>query len=197
VENLLTFLPLLACPLMMGVMMWIMMRGRTNQTSDAPSAVGTPARPPVATAQAARLEDTEPDRPNARPLWSALGLCLNWNVVAALAIVGVAIWIVAPGLIWAAVPVLLLAVCPLSMLLMMRGMPGTQQSTAHLPQTSQSAAAPLSREEQLSELRGRLASTQAEQHALAREITALERGHTGIERPAEAAARGANGRGAP
>jgi len=110
--------------------------------------------------------------------------------------VGVAIWIIAPGLIWAAVPLLLLAVCPLSMLLMMRGMRGAQQSAAHLPQTSQSGAAPLNGDEQLSDLRGRLARMQVEQDALAREITALERGATRVERPAEAAARWANGRGA-
>jgi hypothetical protein len=194
VESLLAILPLLACPLMMGLMMWMMMRGQHGQTSDAGSPVGMAAHPPVVSALAARPENP-PDTSNPRPLWKAFGLCLNWNVVVALGVVGVAIWVVAPGLIWAALPILLLAACPLSMLFMMRGMQRKQPAAQPL-ETSQSATAPVNREEQLGDLRGRLASIQAEQDVLAREIATLEQGDASAERPAELTARGVNGRGA-
>ena len=193
-ENLFGILPLLACPLMMGLMFW-MMRGQPGQTPDGTSAVGAPGHQPVPTAYATETQRADPGPSTSRPVWNAFGLCLNWKAVAALVVVGLAIWVVAPGLIWAAVPVLLLAACPLSMLLMMRGMNGTQRA-AQPPQTSQGTAAPLPREEQLSDLRGRLASMQVEQDVVAREVTALERGQTAIERQAAATARGANGRGA-
>src|SRR5260221_14197349 len=50
------------------------------------------------------------------------GLCLNWKVIAGLAIAALGVWVMAPQLLAAALPVLILAACPLSMLLMMRGM---------------------------------------------------------------------------
>lgn len=49
-------------------------------------------------------------------------MCVNWKVVAALALVGVALFALAPGALGAALPVLVIAACPLSMLLMMRAM---------------------------------------------------------------------------
>ena len=45
--------------------------------------------------------------------------CLNPKVIAALAVIAAAIWIVAPGAFAAALPVLVVAICPLSMLAMM------------------------------------------------------------------------------
>ena len=53
-----------------------------------------------------------------------LKMCLNWKVLAGLAVVGGGIYAVAPGLAAAVLPILLLAVCPLSMLFMMKAMQG-------------------------------------------------------------------------
>ena len=51
-----------------------------------------------------------------------LKACLNPKVVVGLIAVGVAIYLVAPGLVLAALPLLVLAACPLSMFFMMRMM---------------------------------------------------------------------------
>ena len=93
---------------------------------------------------------------------------LNWKMLAALVgAVGVGLYVIAPGLIAAALPILALAVCPLAMLLMMKGMHGTQGET-HGQQTLQEADTGLTREEQISRLR-------RQQAALADRIGALER----------------------
>ncbi|MBW3609624.1 MAG: DUF4194 domain-containing protein, partial [Actinobacteria bacterium] len=80
------------------------------------------------------------------------GMCLNWKVIAGLAVVGLGTWAVAPGLAVAALPLLILAVCPISMLLMMRGMQGGQ-CASRPQQASSPARTGLTRDEQLAELR--------------------------------------------
>ncbi|MDP9383461.1 MAG: DUF2933 domain-containing protein [Chloroflexota bacterium] len=101
------------------------------------------------------------------------GMCFNWKVIAGLAVVGLGIWAVAPGLAAAALPLLILAACPLSMLLMMRGMQG-----GHCASRPQQAGSPtragLTRDEQLAELRTQLTDIQAQQHTIAEEISRLE-----------------------
>lgn len=56
--------------------------------------------------------------------------CLNWKVVAGVAVTGAGLWVMAPGLVSAALPLLFLAICPVSMLLMMRMMQGEQKASA-------------------------------------------------------------------
>ena len=51
-----------------------------------------------------------------------LKACMNPKVVVGLIALGVAIYLVAPGLVLAALPLLVLAACPLSMFFMMRKM---------------------------------------------------------------------------
>ncbi len=90
--------------------------------------------------------------------------CLNWKVIAALAVLGVGIYAVAPNLVAAALPILLLAICPLSMLFMMKGMQGDGGERRVSGQVGTDAT----REEELARLR-------AQQVALADQIGALER----------------------
>jgi len=67
-----------------------------------------------------------------------LFMCVNWKVVAGLAVVGVIVWVGAPQFLVGAIPLLIVAACPLSMLLMMRGMQGEEKKTVLPPaQTSQ------------------------------------------------------------
>jgi len=101
------------------------------------------------------------------------GMCFNWKVIAGLAVVGLGIWAVAPDVAVATLPLLILAACPLSMLLMMRGMQGGQCASG--PQQAGSPTrAGLTREEQLAELRTQLTDIQAQQNAIAEEISRLE-----------------------
>lgn len=170
------------------------------------------------------------------------GMCLNWKVVAGLAVAAVGVWVLAPGLIGAALPLLIVLACPLSCLFMMRGM-GTMGTMGGTSSTSAAEsmenmegtgvvagdhcgmggmgtigtmsdkrtipeqnvpnlprAVPLTQEERLADLQARVASIQAEQDAIAREIAALEDAGTSelselselpVVRQAEAAARAA------
>ncbi len=121
------------------------------------------------------------------------GMCLNWKVIAGLAVVGLATWAVAPGFAVAALPLLILAACPLSMLLMMRGMQGGQ-CASRPQQASSPARLGLTRDEQLTELRTQLTDIQEQQDAIAHEIARLEAsgdaGRSGptVDKPADARA---------
>ncbi len=103
-------------------------------------------------------------------------MCLNWKVLAGLALVGVGIWVVAPGFVGAALPVLILLACPLSMVFMAWGMRGGQCATqpTQAGQGRQPALTAGSREQQLEALRVQLSSIQDQQRAIAREIAQLE-----------------------
>lgn len=65
---------------------------------------------------------------------------INPKVVAALAGVGLIIYLAAPNAFSAALPLLILAACPLSMFLMMRVMSGARQEQP--PVTSEPLAGP-------------------------------------------------------
>ena len=102
------------------------------------------------------------------------GMCFNWKVLVALALVGIGIWVVAPNAILKALPFLLLAACPLSMLAMMWGMKHVMQSgpkTSHPSQADLTTGAGpgLSREERLAELK-------IQQAVISRKVAELEQG---------------------
>lgn len=120
-------------------------------------------------------------------------LYLNWKVVGGLAAVGLGLWIVAPGLVRAALPLLLLAACPLALSFMMRGMQGGQCASRPTP-ASQPVECERTRAEQMAELKARLASVQAQQEALARQLAELEVASVPAVREAEAIARAADER---
>lgn len=122
-----------------------------------------------------------------------MGFCLNWKVLAGLAIVGLVIWIVAPDFVGAALPLLLIAACPLSMLVMMRGMQGGQCHGQPTP-VSAPHRTDLTREEQLAELKAQLAGIRARQGAIAQEIAQWEAATSPAVREAETVARAADGR---
>lgn len=92
---------------------------------------------------------------------SVLDMCLNWRVLAVIALAAAGIFAFAPGYALAMLPLLLLALCPLSMLLMMR-MGG--HNHAHQP-----AQEPLDSPEALRE---RLAALREEERQLERRLAA-------------------------
>ena len=104
-----------------------------------------------------------------KAIWDCVQMCLNWKVLVGLAVVGLAVWVVAPRLVLAALPLLLIVACPLSMLVMMGRMRGGQPV-----QVNQSPAMDRTRDEQVGELQSRLLSVQAEQEAIARQIAEIE-----------------------
>ena len=95
-------------------------------------------------------------------------MCLNPKVLIGLAIVGTAVFLLAPHLILAVLPLLFLAACPLSMLLMGRAMMGGhhQSAQADAPSDPRAAASPLQSEpgstDEVAHLRAEVKALQAQ-----------------------------------
>jgi len=176
-QYILSLLPLLACPVGMGLMMWLMMRG--NKQEQAPQRTD---QLPTTSAYQTPVEATHESPRRNSPL-QMLFMCLNWKVVAGLA--------VAPQLLLGAIPLLIVAACPLSMLFMMRGMQGGGSQQA-MPSASEQT-----HEERLAELHSRLSGLQAEQESLARQVAEMESPEASIISEAESVARAATKRSAP
>ena len=90
-----------------------------------------------------------------------LEACYDWRVIAALAAIGVGVFLWAPSLVGVALPLLLVAACPLSMILMMRTMGG---HAAANPAVATNAP------DRAEHLRAALAASRREQQRLMREL---------------------------
>lgn len=94
---------------------------------------------------------------------SAMGMCLNWKVLAGLAAVGVGVLVFAPDAALSVLPLLLLAACPLSMVAMMfamRGM-GSHEGESCRPTESEGS---------VEAKRARLGAIREEEQRLEREL---------------------------
>lgn len=102
---------------------------------------------------------------------NALKMCLNWKVIAGVALAAAGIFVFAPGFAAAALPLLVLAICPLSMVVMMsmttraRGAPGAESPTGTMSVEPSRLTGPPA---------GQLANLKARQQDLARQIATLE-----------------------
>lgn len=117
------------------------------------------------------------------------GMCLNWRVLGALAVVAGVVGVVDPRLLGRILPLLLVAACPLGMFAMMWAMRGTKGAPANPTGMSQRGSLPVGPETGgqsapgLAELRAQLAQINGQQERLAAKIAELEPGGSAKPEP--------------
>lgn len=128
-ETILPLLPVLACPIMMGLLIWAMSRNNTNNNT---TTTTTDMNVQRAQSLQGAQEPYHATAANASPLRSVVDMikcCLNPKVLVGLAVVGVGVLVFAPNLAASLLPLLVVLACPLSMLFMMRAMLGQKNNS--------------------------------------------------------------------
>ncbi len=131
-QYLLSLFPVLACPVGMGLIMWLMMRmGKEQTSSDAGRQLEERQRAVVPEGRPESSTPLSEPAPSVwKAIWDCMQMCLNWKVLIGLAVVALGVGVAAPRLFLGALPVLLVLACPLSMLFMMGQMGKRQQGAA-------------------------------------------------------------------
>jgi len=96
--------------------------------------------------------------------------CLNWKVIAGLAVAGLAVWAIEPDLIGRALPALVGLICPLSMIAMMVGMGAMSRKPRADGAAGSQTRLAMSRNERLQQLQQEQRQVQAELAAVAAEL---------------------------
>jgi hypothetical protein len=136
-QNILPLLCVFACPVGMGLMMWLMMSNGKQQTPT-DTVQQQEGRQHVVTPKEAPQASSSP----LKAIWDCVQMCLNWKVLAGLVVVAILVGIVAPQLFWGAIPTLLVLACPLSMGVMLftmsrkRGSAGSGATSCCEPEQS-------------------------------------------------------------
>lgn len=138
-QQLLAFLPLLLCPLSMGLMVWLMRE--QHDGSEQRSATHGALPHMGAASERGKQRSIGTGMAGIVPamfarIWAILRCCFDWRVLALVAALGVGMWLFAPAMAWSVLPLLLVAICLLSMLLMLwrsrRTYSPTPLSVAHV-----------------------------------------------------------------
>jgi len=110
-----------------------------------------------------------------RDLYRLIECCLNWRVIAGLALAAAALFALAPKVALVSLPVLVALVCPISMLVMLVSMGRMKMGDRGAQESEQANRRGLSREGQLQLLEDRLLEIQQRQREIALQLPDFER----------------------
>jgi len=147
-SHILAYLPYLACPISMGLLMWVMMRSSGDPKVEAhpdhrvarlqseldrlweearSRGIADQSRPPGGgvpepLTASPSVSCPTPGGPGAPGFWRTVFMCFNWRILAGLGAVEAGLVVAMPQLAVPAIPVELALICPISMVLMAKRM---------------------------------------------------------------------------